>query len=595
MTPDSPQSYYRSRLEQTGLLLKKQTNKIRFISILRLFTIVAGVYFLISGIRTSHPLFYLAAALLLILFFALVVYHKNQSEQHDLLTELRKLNEEELQALDHAYSDKADGSEFIDPHHAWSHDLDLFGPGSLYQYMNRTATLTGKVQLSRLLTSVADSRQTITERQARVKSLCKLSDFRQLYIAHARLLEEKDDDLPSLDRWGKSVMYTSRNRWLFPVALIISGVSLTLIIAGIFNPGFFSYLLPVIFVNWGLLSPFLVKNNRYHDMVSRKAELMDQYARLLKLLAEEDPEPAVWGNMREKALQGAAGIKRLSSILGLFDQRLNMFMGAVLNSLFLFDFHVVFLLERWKKKHSGDMMEWIELTGEAEAYITMGGFAFNHPDYVYPELEEGRRYLRAKDLGHPLIPGAKRVRNDLVIEKEKVVVITGANMAGKSTFLRAIGVNTVLSYAGCPVCATEFSTGLLSLFSSMRTSDSLKDEESYFLAEIRRLRQAVELMEQGTPMLILLDEVLKGTNTTDKQLGAIGLIRKSLRHNVLEFIATHDLVLGNLEQEYPDEVINYSFESYIEELELVFDYRIRRGIAQNMNASFLMKKMGLMD
>jgi DNA mismatch repair ATPase MutS len=175
------------------------------------------------------------------------------------------------------------------------------------------------------------------------------------------------------------------------------------------------------------------------------------------------------------------------------------------------------------------------------------------------------------------------------------VVITGANMAGKSTFLRSIGVNMVLAYTGCPVCATQFSCGFLGLHSSMRTADSLKDEESYFLAEIKKLQLIVQEMESGKPMLILLDEVLKGTNTTDKKLGSVGLISKSIKYPVYCFIATHDLSLGELEKDHQGDVINYCFESYIEEMELSFDYKIRRGIATNMNASFLMKKMGIVD
>jgi DNA mismatch repair ATPase MutS len=187
------------------------------------------------------------------------------------------------------------------------------------------------------------------------------------------------------------------------------------------------------------------------------------------------------------------------------------------------------------------------------------------------------------------------VDNSIEITSERVVLITGANMAGKSTYLRSVGVNMVLTYAGCPVCATQFSMGNYTLYSSMRTTDSLKDDESYFFAEIKRLKKIVGMMEDGNKMLILLDEVLKGTNTTDKQKGSVGLIKKSVGHNVLAFIATHDLALGKLQDEYKGKVVNYCFESYIKDLELTFDYRIRPGLAKNMNASFLMKQMGIMD
>lgn len=227
--------------------------------------------------------------------------------------------------------------------------------------------------------------------------------------------------------------------------------------------------------------------------------------------------------------------------------------------------------------------------------ISLSGFAWNHPEHVMPKIHEKAEDMEFEGIGHPLIPLSKRVANDLQIQSEKVVVVTGANMAGKSTFLRSLGVNMVLAYTGCPVCATKFRCGFMGLHSSMRTADSLKDEESYFLAEIKKLQQIVLEMESGKPMLILLDEVLKGTNTTDKKLGSVGLIKKAIKYPVRCFIATHDLSLGELEKEHKGNVINYCFESYIEDMELTFDYSIRKGIATNMNASFLMKKMGIVD
>ncbi len=256
---------------------------------------------------------------------------------------------------------------------------------------------------------------------------------------------------------------------------------------------------------------------------------------------------------------------------------------------------MIHLLERWKRINRDKIMGWIQITGSTDAMISLSGFAWNHPEFILPRVEGEQGPLEVTGLGHPLIRSDKRVDNDLSIDNEQVVIITGANMAGKSTFLRALGINTILAYTGCPVCATRFSMGFMGLYSSMRTSDSLADDESYFLAEIKKLQRIVTRMEAGHPMLILLDEVLKGTNTTDKRRGSVGLIKRSLPYPVKCFIATHDLSLGDLEEELPGKVVNYCFESYIKELDLVFDYTIRKGRATNMNASFLMKQMGIMD
>jgi DNA mismatch repair ATPase MutS len=296
-----------------------------------------------------------------------------------------------------------------------------------------------------------------------------------------------------------------------------------------------------------------------------------------------------------QAKGGMKEVARLSSLLNLFDQRLNMLLGVILNSFFLFDFIMLRLLENWKDKNRDGIMQWIELIGWTDAMVSLGGFAFNHPDFAFPEFTPQPGPMELRGVGHPLIPDQKRVINDLHIDSEKVVVITGANMAGKSTFLRSLGINMVLAYTGCPVCAVSFCTTFQGLCSSMRTADSLHDEESYFLAEIRKLQVIVRRMEEGRPLIILLDEVLKGTNTTDKKLGSEGLIRKTIRYPVHCFIATHDLSLGKLEQDHPGKVVNYCFESYIKGMKLTFDYSIRKGIATNMNASFLMKQMGIMD
>jgi DNA mismatch repair ATPase MutS len=347
--------------------------------------------------------------------------------------------------------------------------------------------------------------------------------------------------------------------------------------------------------NFGILSPYLSRTNRYQSVISRKHELLEGYALLLRIVADgefDNPELQFKGTL---AREGTKEVARLSKLLNIFDQRLNMLLGALFNGFFLFDFIMLFLLERWKKHHREQVLQWMEVISWFDAYISLSGFAFNHPGFAIPEFREDDTVFQTRELGHPLIGPDRRVVNDLEISGEKVVIITGANMAGKSTYLRALGINMVLAYAGCPVCAKVFSLGFMGLYSSMRTADSLADDESYFLAEIKKLQKIVRRMEQDVPMLILLDEVLKGTNTTDKKLGSVGLIKRILSHPVRCFIATHDLSLGELETELPGRVANYCFESYIRDLELDFDYTIRKGIATNMNASFLMKKMGIMD
>jgi DNA mismatch repair ATPase MutS len=595
MSLEELQSTYSERISRFNEAVRRHSRKINLISVARMLSLVALIWFLVIAVRSGHILFFMLPVLMLILFLYLISLFNRRNAEREHYRQLSLLNEKELACLNHDFHTLPDGSDFADTSHPWSHDLDIFGTGSLYQYLNRSCTRKGSALLAGMLTSEAGSPEKIRDRQKMITDLKDRMDFRQNFTATGELVKEKAGDLSDISRWLNSKAYIRRHPWLFYLALCTGSLSCFIIVWGIFDLSRYWYLLYLLLLNFAMLSPFVLRTMKYQESISRKHELLQGYARLLKLIAGNTFTHQKLQNKSQIAREGMHRVNQLSKLLRLFDQRLNMLLGALLNGLFLFDFIMLHLLERWKRNNQQDIQEWIELCGWTDALISLAGFAWNHPSYNMPEILEQSEELQTEALGHPLIPFQKRVVNDLRIKEGKVVVITGANMAGKSTFLRSLGVNLVLAYAGCPVCATSFRCSYLSLYSSMRTADSLKDEESYFLAEIRKLQSIVQKMEEGHPMLILLDEVLKGTNTTDKKLGSVGLIRKTLNYPVRLFIATHDLSLGELEKEHGGLVVNYCFESYIKDMELSFDYTIRKGIATNMNASFLMKNMGIMD
>lgn len=595
MSGEELRSTYTERISHFNEAEIRLSRKINLLSLARLLNLVAFIWLLVLGIRSGTFLFYLPPVMMLVLFLYLISLFNILTGKRELCRKLLELNEKELSCLDHDFHDLPDGSEHADTSHPWSHDLDIFGTGSLYQYLNRSCTARGSRILAEMLCSEPGSADIIHERQKMVTDLRDRVEFRQYFTATGELIKEKPDDLRDIERWSGSSSYIRKYPWLFHLALFMSLISVSLIVYVITEPSRFMLLIYLLLINLAVLSPFLLRTQQYQESISRKHEMLEGYARLLKLIAKITfTHPELQARSR-KARDGMHRVARLSKLMQIFDQRLNMLLGFLLNGFFLFDFIMLHLLEKWKNNNRQDIMEWIEICGWTDAMISVSGFAWNHPSFRMPEIHESREKLEARGLGHPLIPHQKRVDNDLEISKGKVVVITGANMAGKSTYLRSLGVNMVLTYAGCPVCATRFSCGYMSLYSSMRTADSLKDEESYFLAEIKKLQLIVRAMEQGRPLMILLDEVLKGTNTTDKKLGSVGLIRKSLKYPVRLFIATHDLSLGDLEKEHEGQVVNYCFESYIRDMELSFNYTIRKGIATNMNASFLMKKMGIVD
>jgi DNA mismatch repair ATPase MutS len=277
-----------------------------------------------------------------------------------------------------------------------------------------------------------------------------------------------------------------------------------------------------------------------------------------------------------------------------FEYRLNIVVGFVLNSLFLWDIRSIYRLWDWHQTHHEKLADWLDVIAETDALVSLANFSYNHPAYVFPNIHEGDFTFRAQELGHPLLHPDKRINNDLLVDGwSKVLIVTGANMAGKSTFLRTVGVNLVLARSGAPVCAAEMVFTPVEIYTNMRTTDSLLKDESYFFAELKRIKGVLDRLKNGERIFVILDEMLKGTNSVDKLNGSKELIRKLLELKSVSLIATHDLKLSEMEDEFPQQVFNKCFEIRIENNELVFDYKLSDGVTKTMNATFLMKKMGI--
>jgi DNA mismatch repair ATPase MutS len=335
-------------------------------------------------------------------------------------------------------------------------------------------------------------------------------------------------------------------------------------------------------------------------MLSRKSELVKKYSGLLQTVEKEAfNSPYMMG--LKGALEGSGGLpseatKKLSSILNAFEARNNMLMGFLLNFLFLWDMIQVIRTENWQALHREDLPKWLEVLAETDALCSLANFHFNHPGSIFPSPHRDGSLLEAKELGHPLIPVNDRVNNPAnILCRRHFTIITGANMAGKSTYLRTVGVNLVLAMTGSAVIAEEMTFRPASLVTSIRTRDSLQKSESYFYAELKRLKYIIDRLHEGEKLIILLDEILKGTNSRDKQSGSIALLTKLLRYEASGLVATHDLALGELEKQYPENITNKSFEVVIENDQLVFDFKLKVGIAKQLNATFLMRHMGIID
>ena len=348
-------------------------------------------------------------------------------------------------------------------------------------------------------------------------------------------------------------------------------------------------------LNLGLLSYYFKRIKAELSESSKIDHILHLYSSIFEKIENTPFESQVLKDLsasfHKDRVVASERISRLSSLYAQLDNIQNPFGAFLFNGLFLFHFHVLRKLYRWKKAHAEDVVEWMSNFGELESLCSLANFYFNNPSYCFPSINENR-VLNFEKLGHPLLAPDVRIPNSLDLRQQSFVILTGSNMSGKSTYLRCLGVNMVLAKMGAPICATKADIHPMQILASMRLSDSLHDSESYFFAEVKRLQFIMEQSE-NEDSFILLDEILRGTNSEDKREGTIEVIKKLCGRSVFGAIATHDLKVCATTDLYPDTLVNKCFEVETVHDELIFDYKLRDGICQNKSASFLMRKMGV--
>lgn len=589
---------YQHMVRETEQELNKAKQKIYRIGTLRLLLFAAGVagaiYFWTAGWMVIAAIL----CLTFIPFLALVKYHNRLFYKKEYLEKKIEINQQELEALQYNVSSFDGGDDFIDSSHLYSFDLDVFGERSLFQYVNRTSTPLGRERLAAWFNSHLQSKAEIEKRQEAVRELAPDLKTRQHFRILGLMHKGVSADANEINTWAESPSYYRKRLFYraLPIAVpIINAVFIGLAIAGVLPFSTAGAVFTVI----ALLSFLFSKGiSRMHTTYGKKMQILGTYARLISIIEQREMESTalkevkalVSGNKKT----ASQAVKRLTELMNALDQRNNMLMAIVLNGLLFWELRQVMRIEAWRESYAADMPHWLEAIREMEAYCSLATFAYNHPNYIYPQIATSPFCARAKALGHPLMNRDKCVRNDIDIAKRPFfVIITGANMAGKSTYLRTIGINYLLACVGAPVWAEEMELFPAQLITSLRTSDSLTDNESYFFAELKRLKLIIDKLNAGEELFIILDEILKGTNSTDKQKGSFALIKQFMALQANGIIATHDLLLGTLIESFPNDIRNFCFEADIRNNELTFSYRLKDGVAQNMNACFLMKKMGI--
>ncbi len=590
-------NYYQNNIDAYSRRVINLQKKIHLIGTIRLLLVVGAVV-AVWFLRSSDWLIIAGVVLLFITPFAsLMMYHSVLSHKRSYAEAVIKLCSDEIKGLDYDFSAFDGAADKINGNHSFSLDLDLFGERSFFQSINRTVTNIGRELLVNWFIKPLSDKEIIIERQEAVKELSAHTKLRQHFYVTGIQQPGNKNDLDLLARLINSPVYFANNIfwkasvWIAPIVWLGLFIALGL---SLISPVIFS----VLFVISFLISYFpLKKINKVHYTVNKLEKLLATYAELMKSIEGDTFQSKLLNDISHQLVSyevtASKAIKKLSSHIGSLDQR-GTLTGVLLNIFTFRDVRASISIEKWKLGYGKDTVKWFDALSRFDALSSLAGFAFNHPEYIFPNIADDYFKMSGKGLGHPLIHRDVCVKNDILIEKNPYfLIITGANMAGKSTYLRTIGINFLLSCIGAPVCADELTVYPANMVTSLRTSDSLVSNESYFFAELKRLKMIIDRLNKGQELFIILDEILKGTNSVDKQKGSIALMRQLISFKTCGIIATHDLALGTLEQEFPAEAKNFRFEADITNEELTFTYLLREGIAQNMNASFLMKKMGI--
>lgn len=621
MQTDTPFDTYRARIarftRERDLLAHRSTR----LSRARLVVFLAALALLLWAEWGAGAPAFVAGGALLAVFLVLVVRHGGVRRALRHREALLQINEEGLRRRERAW-DALPGAGLAGPgaDHAYAHDLDLFGPASLIQLLGPPATAFGRATLRAWLLAPAPPDE-IRARQAAVAELAPRNDLRDELLARGRLMDRSSPrDVERFLEWAEGEPWLRHRpalRWaarLIPVATVGLGIAR---LAGAVDRPF--WLIPVL-VGFTLTMANRRALDRTFTRALGRADTFRAYTPMLRLVAESEFDAPRLRELRAVLGTGddaaPAAMRRLERLAELADLRWSGLFHFPVHALTLWDFHVLDALERWQTQAGPRARAWLEALGEVEALAALAALAHDHPGWAFPEIvTDGEPALEARGLGHPLLRDDVRVTNDVVVGPPGTfLLVTGSNMSGKSTLLRAIGVNAVLGQAGGPVCAAEMRLPPVAVWTAIRVQDSLAKGVSYFMAELQRLKQVVDAAttasadggegeddarrgRRTTPtVLYLLDEILHGTNSAERQIAAQRIIAFLVAEGAIGAVSTHDLALADSPALTPVARLVHFRETIRREdgrLVMSFDYRLRPGIATSTNALALMELIGL--
>lgn len=583
-------AYYTNRIESCQVEYVRAKKRYQLIGTFRLvsFLLAFSSLYFFWGSTTA----FFGFGIFFISFLILVNLSINAKYQRDKWKKLIEINQEEINVLNGDWLHFEEGNEFKNAQHAYALDMDLFGKKSIYQLFNRTVSRKGSNLLAHQLMFGAENQALSNEA---IETFSKEQDWCQEFLSEGLVFDKTELDR-SFEKITTIESREMKEAFLIRFAVPIVSIAATVLVSlNVISGTIFSFY--VMFV-LGLIGKNFSKVNVITTQVTSYASQVKMQQRQLELYKQLKLNPGLLSKSQEALFNDdqnlVQSLKQLEKIQNRMDFRMNLLVGTVLNFYLAWDYHVIHQWNQWKRENQSNLGKWEKQLAQLEVWISGAVYRFNFPETCYAQFSENEA-VKITELGHPFVQSKKRVVNDVeMTEENHFLIITGPNMAGKSTYLRSLGLAIICANAGFPILAKSCKIPQMNLYSSMRTTDDLTVESSYFHAELTRLRFIMDAIERGEKVFIILDEILKGTNSKDKEIGSAKFLEKLKSLQAKGVIATHDLSLCNLANNnlaYK----NWYFDSTIENNELSFDYKIRNGVCQNMNASFLLKKMKLVD
>lgn len=593
---------YQENIDSAKGAIRSLDKKINMYSVLRVCTLLGGGFLVYKAVEAEAVWFLYLSLFLTVIVFALLVSKQSRfSAEKDFNLALLKVNENEIGSVRNRTNIYADGSEWIDDHHHYTSDLDIFGKQSLFHLINRCATVFGKAQLAGWLRASSEN-TLIVERQTASAEIAEKRSWKVRFQASllfagsesdkteiAGLFKYLDSPEEAIKPWLRSFLMLGP--WLFYGSAL----------AALFYAPFLLLMFLTGLLNIILVIVFKERVNRAERVMGRVGQTLAHYSRAFQMI-EDEP----WKSPLCRELAGkfklsepnktlSTQIRQLSAIMSKLDYRLNIFVGTLLNISFAWEVKQYAAIQDWKGQNKDHVEEAFQSIGTFEGLQSLAGLHINYPSWTIPVISNDPLYtLKAVQIGHPLIAEELRVDNDFDLSDSlKIDIITGSNMAGKSTFLRTLGINTVLALCGAPVCARSMEVSNMKIFSYMRIKDSLNESISTFKAELNRLQLLLEVLNEGGKVYFLIDEMLRGTNSVDKYLGSKAIIERLISQQSVGIVATHDLQIAELENEYPSYIRNFYFDIHVHGEEMTFDYKLKNGACKTFNASLLLKKLGI--